>query len=606
MKAGQGFCGWIGGSATAEALDVMLPGASVRLRGDGWGLAGEAEVSLAQDDGLVTLVVGRPRFLDPLLQAQVKELGLAGALLKRYRGHMSGVVAGIAGAFALVVLDLSRKQALLAVDRFGIARLCYAVLPEGVVFASSADLAVRHPQVSGQLSAQSLFHYVYFHCVPSPNTIYRQVHKLKPGEQLVLSQGKAHGTTYAPVRFCSPEGGDEQALARELRGCLDEAVRREADGEAAVGAFLSGGLDSSTVAGVLAKVRPEAPAKTFTMGFKAQGYDESGFARIVSQHFKTEHHEYYVTPADVEAIVPRVAAFYDEPFGNSSAAAAYYCAKLAKDSGVSVMLAGDGGDELFAGNERYAKQGLFEAYQHLPAGLRHYGIEAPLRLLGADKLPLMRKLASYVAQARVPLPDRLQSYNFLHRNAHGTVFQADFLAQVDTERPLKQLREAYHGCEAQSPVDRMLHLDWKFTLADNDLVKVSGMCALAGVDVRYPLLDHELVELSTRIPAGLKLKGRNLRYFYKRALSGFLPEATINKSKHGFGLPFGVWMRSEPQLQALAYDSLSALKTRGIFRSEFLDEAIAQHRNGHASYYGELVWILMMLELWLASHGAGL
>lgn len=599
----MGFCGWVGAPCEApeERLLQILPEAASREVQHDSALAASAGVSIARQEHLMAVIVGRPRFADTRLERQAAELGAATVLLHEYATHIGDCLAALRGTFALALIDNDKRAVLLAVDRFGIERLFFAPYRDGVLFATRADMLLRHPAMSAQLSPQGLFHYTYFHCLPSPNSIYRHLNKLKAGEQVHVSRGRVSSRPLRATHFTA-ESNDELALSQELRGRLETSVRRAAGDEEAIGAFLSGGLDSSTVAGYLAKVQPTRRARTFTMGFSAKGYDETEFARTASKHFNTEHHEYYVTPADVVDMVPKVAAFLDEPFGNSSALPAYYCAKLAREQGVKVLLAGDGGDELFAGNDRYAKQGLFERYQHLPEVLRHSGIEAPLEWLKNSGLPFVGKARSYVAQAKIPLPERLQTYNFLHRIPHETVFAPDFLAAVDTERPLKQLRETYWGCEADSYVDRMLFLDWKFTLADNDLVKVGSMCQLAGVEVRYPLLDDELVEFSTRVPAALKLRGNRLRYFYKRALTGFLPEATINKSKHGFGLPFGVWMRTEPKLQALAYDSLTSLKRRGFFKPEFLDEAVSQHRNGHAAYYGELIWVLMMLELWLASH----
>ena len=597
------FCGWIGAPCDApdEVLRRMLPGEAETIVFADSAVAAGPGIAVARQGHLVAIIAGRAHFSDPGLEQQARASNPAQVLLQEYQSRIGDSLSALRGSFALALIDNDKHSVLLAVDRFGIERLLFAPYRDGAIFATSADILVRHPALGAQVSPQGLFHYVYFHNIPSPNSIYRHVNKLKAGEQVHVGRGRISGRPVRTTRFV-PSQVDEVTLANELRGRLEQAVRRELDRPAQIGAFLSGGLDSSTVTGYLAKLRPGERVKTFTMGFSAKGYDESEYARAVASHFKTEHHEYYVTPDDVIDMVPRIATHLDEPFGNSSALPAYYCARLAKEHGITTLLAGDGGDELFAGNTRYAKQGLFENYFRIPEVLRRYGIEAPLALLNGAPIPLLDKAASYVNQAKVPLPDRLQTYNFLHQIPHDTMFAPDFLSSVDVARPLKQLRECYWGCEADSYVDRMLHLDWKFTLADNDLVKVSSMCELAGVAVRYPMLDDELVEFSTRIPAALKLRGQNLRYFYKRALTGFLPDSTINKSKHGFGLPFGVWMRTEPALQALAYDSLSNLKRRGFFQDAFIDQAIAQHRNGHASYYGELVWVLMMLELWLASH----
>ena len=325
------------------------------------------------------------------------------------------------------------------------------------------------------------------------------------------------------------------------------------------------------------------------------------YARLTAEHFGIRLHEYYVTPDDVVAALPALAASYDEPFGNSSALPAYFCARMAEKDGVDTLLAGDGGDELFAGNERYAKQKVFEHYQHLPGWLRDGLVEPMLNNLPSG-LPLVNKARSYITQARLPLPDRLQYYSFLEQISPGEVFNPTLLQQVTISEPLALLRETYQTPGDASALNRMLFLDWQTTLADNDLRKVSQACRLGGVDVQYPMLDDELVAFSTTLPTTWKLPGDKLRDFYKQALTGWLPEATINKSKHGFGLPFGVWMKDHKPLQDLAYAHILELKQRRIFQPKFLEQAISRHRDGHASYFGELIWVLTALELWLKKH----
>ncbi len=215
---------------------------------------------------------------------------------------------------------------------------------------------------------------------------------------------------------------------------------------------------------------------------------------------------------------------------------------------------------------------------------------------------LVGKARSYIAQANVPLPDRLQSYNFLHRHDPSEIFSPDLLAAVDKAAPLQLLREEYNLPKDASAVNRMLFLDWKFTLHDNDLVKVNTMCHLAGVNVAYPMLDPSLIDFSMTVPATWKVRDGELRWFYKRAMESFLPDKIINKSKHGFGLPFGVWTRSHAGLRALAKSALDSLGRRGFFRAEFLENALRLHEEAHAGYYGELVWIFTVLELWLQAR----
>ncbi len=202
----------------------------------------------------------------------------------------------------------------------------------------------------------------------------------------------------------------------------------------------------------------------------------------------------------------------------------------------------------------------------------------------------------------MPLPDRLQTYNFLNRFPAAAIFEPDVLSAIDPEQPRRFERETYRRPRDASALNRMLYLDWQVTLADNDLRKVTRACELAGIDVSYPLLDDAVVELSTRVPSTQKLRHGRLRHFYKEATKDFLPAAIIEKKKHGFGLPFGVWLVEHAGLRDLARQSLEALKQRRLIRADFIDRVLALHAEQHASYYGELVWVLMVLELWLATH----
>jgi len=309
-----------------------------------------------------------------------------------------------------------------------------------------------------------------------------------------------------------------------------------------------------------------------------------------------------MTPDDLVRSIPEVAAYCDQPFGNSSVLPAYYCARVAKADGVEKLLAGDGGDELFGGNTRYAMQRLFHAYQSIPRWLRDGLIEpALLAPTVLRKLPLTKKAAGYVSQARVPMPDRLQSYNLLARLGFDSVLTPEFLAGIDTVEPLRAQREVYASTRGHSLINRMLAFDWKYTLADSDLPKVLTATGLAGLGVGFPLLDDRIVDFSLRLASEYKLKRFKLRWFFKEALRGFLPDAVIAKKKHGFGLPFGVWLTSHSALRGLALDSLAAFKKRGIVRAAFLDELVEQRLAEHPAYYGEMVWILMMLEQWLSA-----
>jgi asparagine synthase (glutamine-hydrolysing) len=504
------------------------------------------------------------------------------------------------GDFAFAINDASGRS-ILAADRFAIRSLCYRLIDRQLRFATRADELARI-EPAAEIDPQALFDYLYFHVIPSPRTIFKGVFRLPPAHYAVFDKGKLVVTPYWVPEFHEPGAAEFERCASEFRALLKAAVAAQLDGSKPA-CFLSGGTDSSTVAGMIGMVAGE-PAHTYSIGFEAQGYDEMAYARIAAHHFGTRHHEYYVTPDDVATGIPGVAAHYDQPFGNSSALPAYYCARMAKDDGVSRLLAGDGGDELFGGNARYAKQRLFDAYARVPAALRAGVLEPVLLRTPLGRLPLLRKGASYVEQARVPMPDRMQMYNLLLRLGVREVLTPQFLAQVDESEPARQQREVWVQARAESALNRTLAYDWRYTLAEADLPKVVGATQLAGIDVGFPFLDQRLVDFSMQLPPEYKLKGLKLRWFFKEALLGFLPDEIIRKRKQGFGLPFGLWASQHEGLQRLASDSLRSLATRGIVRPAFIDTLLRDLLPTHPGYYGEMVWILTMLEQWLQNERA--
>ncbi len=617
----SGLCGWLDGRAAgvepSGLLDRMAaglaaaPDAARKGRaeaGRGLALAGpESALSLAADGAVWAAIQGEPRWSDPALAEIAGAEGHARALAAAYERFGTGLFEHLHGPWSLAVIDGARRRALVAIDRLAIHALCFAPTPGGgMAFGTATDCLRAHPAIEAAIRPQAVFDYLYFTRSPAPGTIYRGIEKLIPGQYALLADGRVETGFYWRLAYDDDASADAAALAAELKELLRQAVARASDGAEAdeIGAYLSGGVDSSTVTGFLAE-RFDGAVSAFGIGFDSDEHDEMAYARITARHFGVRLHEYAVTPRDIVEAVPLIAAAYDEPFGNSSAVAAYYCARVAREHGVGRLLAGDGGDELFAGNARYAGQRIFEAYGHIPAFLRRFVIEPVVfGFPGGQAILPVRKARSYIRRASIPLPDRLESYNYYNTVAIEDCFEPDFAAAIDRAGPLEILRMHYHGADARSSLNRMMHLDIRTVLADDDLRKVRRTAELAGVEVRFPLLDEDVVAFSGRVPAALKLKGMRLRYFFKWALADFLARETLTKKKHGFGLPFGHWLKTDPALQEIAYDSLSALKRRGFLRPAFLDSVVETHREGHSSYHGELVWVLMMLELWLASRDA--
>jgi asparagine synthase (glutamine-hydrolysing) len=564
---------------------------------------GRSEADVAQRDGCRAAIVGRPYWSDPTLAAAANRHGHAEALLGAFLRSGERCLDHLRGAFALAVLDQARKRAFLAIDRYGIHSLCFT-LPRsgGLVFGTRTDSVRAHPAVSATISEQSLFNYLFFGVCPSPGTIYREHVKLLPAQCVLYKDGHVRTEFYwqMPYRERTDRGTPE--LCHELLERLSAAVNRATAGtpRATLGAFLSGGLDSSTVTGLLSR-STGGHAKTFTIGFAQAQYDESGYAEIAAKHFKTTHHLHRLSPGEVTPALTTLAGAFDEPFGNSSVVPAYFCAKLARDAGVTRILAGDGGDEIFAGNSRYVDQLIFESYKLVPKRLRHDLIEPLLfQWRGAARLRLLRKAQSFVQRARVPLPDRMETYNFLASVKLESIFAPSFLSAVDPGAPLAGLREVYQRTTSSHALQRMLHVDLKLTLADNDLRKVGVACALANLEVDYPFLDDDVVEFSASIPPNLLIRHLERRWFFKQAVRS--PAEILAKRKHGFGMPFAEWPRQDPTLRDIAQECLTGFSQRGYCRPEFVTQLLG----GPEEAIGQaLVWDIMMLELWLRSRSSG-
>ncbi len=557
----------------------------------GYGL--RSAPSIYQSSRLVVIVEGDPYWSDDELAKIASKGDSSRALAVGFIKYGRLVLNKIHGPFSFCIIEPERYYALLANDRLGIRPLAYYYQQGLFVFGSKLDHIIAHPGVNKVIDPQGIFNYLYAHMIPSPGSIYKDILKLQPGEFIEINSNKHlrdfyWQSDYTESTFTKLKLMEQvhTQLGQSIATCLPDKE---------TGVFLSGGLDSSTVTGFFQQFAAHK-VDAFTMGFDAEGYDEMAYARIVAAHFKVNLHEYYVSPADVLNSIPLIAQTYDEPFGNASAVPSYYCAKFARERGMTRLLAGDGGDEIFAGNSRYAKQKLFEYYRYLPDFSK--AVIVPM----ANNIPFLSKLQSYIEQAKINMPDRLETYNFLHRSPLLEFFSEEFLKKIDPEIPIANCRSTYNRANTDDLLKRMLHLDGKFTLADNDLRKVNRMCELAGVEVQYPMLQEDLVKFSAGIPSKWLMQGFELRSFYKKSMQNFLPKETLTKSKQGFGLPFGVWMAQDKELKQFALDNLFSFSKRGIVNPVYIKNIIQLHQKGHASYYGVMIWLLIMLEQWLIAH----
>lgn len=552
------------------------------------------------------LASGRFRLTDAALDNMARERGPGAALAQAWRRYGTEFLAHVSGEYLIAVWCRKERKGLVAVDRFSTFSLFAGEREGRLAFANRPQRVCELLDLSPELDYAAIHAYAYFHMIPAPLSIYRGVRRLDVAEGVFAQNGRSEWRRHWTPRFIEDRPFDFEREKDAFLAALRQGVAESIDGipREKLGCFLSGGTDSSTIAGLVTEAYG-APARTFSIGFDVSGYDESHYARLAVQRFGTEHVEYHLTPEDAARGVDILARTYEQPFGNSSAVPAHFCAQLAREAGIERMLSGDGGDELYGGNERYATQWLFSLYEHLPAPLRT-GLMEPV-LLGALKnvdLWLIRKARGYVEQARVPLPDRIGSkYNLLNRFGVHNVLTGDVLAAAGGYDPLQTERDVWRACDARDQTNRFLAWDFKFTLGDNDLVKVTRMCHAAGVEVSFPMLCNALVDHSLQLRPDQKLRRRKLRFFFKNALRGFLPDEIIDKQKHGFGMPFGEWLLVQPQLARRCTGALEALADRGMIRRPFLDELNTAMRGEAPGYYGPMAWVLMMLELWLeASH----
>jgi len=596
--------GWTGIEVDKQPqrIEVTLLHAHGSAAGPGWSVNAP---SVASVNGLTVAITGAPVWRTshkPVLAAADP----ATAVIEAYQYCGSGFLELLHGAFAVVVIDHNAGKTLLAVDRMGIEKLVYSPHASGLVFSSSALFVARFPGFIPRICKQAIVSYLYFHVVPSPQTIFEGVRKLAPASAVEWSaaQGKIGSVrefTYWRPAFASMNSESFATLKEALHAALTAGVEH-AKPTHKTGAFLSGGLDSSTVVGMLAKVRKEPP-QTFSIGFGFKQFDELEYARIANRHFGAESREHEISAADIVELLPLVARGSDEPFGNASALPTYCCARLAALNGIDHLLAGDGGDEMFAGNEHYAEHQVFERYKLIPPVFRAGLLEPFARMLPEVlAVSLLRKARNYINYARIPLPERFQIWNLVHKVGLANLLHPEFSGGIDDAGPLQHMRTVYESAPPAGLMDTMLYYDWRVILADNDLRKVGSMCRMAGVRVSYPMLHPDVVDVSTRIPSHLKMRGTRLRSFYRDAMTGFLPLEIINKPKHGFGLPFGLWLSRSPLLAELVNANLEGLQSRQILRPDFIDHLRTLHKHDDANYYGVLIWTLSMLEQWLREH----
>ena len=493
------------------------------------------------------------------------------------------------GMFALAIWDERRQELFLGRDRVGKKPLYYTVLADGaIVFGSEIKAILQHPDVARRPDFSALDHYLTLQYVPSPMTAFEGIRRVEPGHWLIWRAGAVHTERFWKLDYLPKFADSETELREELLRLLRESVQIRLESEVPLGAFLSGGLDSSAVV-AFASEASATPLKTFSIGFEPTTIDESKYARLVARHLGTDHHELLVRTGPPE-LIDDIVWHYDQPFGDSSAIPSFAVARITRPH-VTVVLNGDGGDESFGGYDRYRlSKRRFGAFFNLPLNLRRAIFRAA------------RPTGRYWRRARrildVNPTSREEAYcaTLLHadRNRRQWLYADGPLTvgQVDPQ-PLRYMREQ-RGLGA---LDAMLSTDVHHYLPDDLLVKMDVATMAHSLEGRSPLLDHRVIEFMARVPEHFKLRNGISKYLFKSALRGILPDAVIDRPKMGFGVPLGHWLRSS--LREMVEDvvlSETALQ-RGYFKPTSLREIVRTHMSGSDEFQYTL-WDLLLLECW--------
>ena len=496
------------------------------------------------------------------------------------------------GMFAFAVWDRRRRVLLLARDRLGVKPLYYAPLPDGIVFGSEIKSLLEDPSVARDWDPEALDAYLTLGYVPAPRTIYRGVRKLDAAETLLVDGSRLRLRRYWDLEFTGGGGRRrEDEYLEELGVLLDEAVRLRLISDVPLGAFLSGGIDSSAVVAAMVRMS-NAPVLTMSVGFDAKEYDELEHALTVARHLGCEAHTRVIDP-QLEGLLPGLAWHMDEPFADSSAVPTYYVSRAAREQ-VTVALSGDGGDEVWAGYSRHAVERAEIRVRNwlgpMTGAAGRVGHALPAALRGSRSL-------GHLAYPP-PLAYALKhAYDYFDDGLRARCYTGDFAAAVRGSDPYAKHRQLYMECGSTDPVDRAMYVDLKTYLVDDVLTKVDRTSMAVSLETREPMLDHKLLEYAATVPSSLKLHNGTTKYLLRRLLHRRLPASIVERPKQGFAAPIGKWLTGP--LRALGEDVLFSgrLGQRGIFQEPALRRLWDDHTTGRGEHRHRL-WAVIMLELW--------
>lgn len=520
-------------------------------------------------------------------------------LVHLYEDFGDECVSHLRGMFAFAIWDDRRKRLLLARDRFGIKPLYYFQNADKLAFASEIKCLLALEGFKRQINLDALSGFFTFMYIPGPKTIYEGVYEVPPATIGVWSNGQLSLKKYWDIKPRPNFNKSEEYFVEGLLHHLREAVTLRLVSEVPLGAFLSGGIDSSAIVALMAQ-SSERKVKTFTVGFTSEqpGYDERPYAQVVANTFGTDHSECLLSPR-VEEILPRIIRAFDEPFADSSMIPNFLICQAAREW-VTVALSGLGGDELFAGYERYRGALLADYYRQVPQGFRYALIDPLIRLIPESQNGGLwgDRLKRFIRGTELGLAERYQRYIAAYNDVEKSeLFNGDLLHELEkrglSSTPLA-MKEAYDGF---APLDRMLFTDIS-TYLPHDLLRMTDRLSMChGLEVRVPFLDHKLVEFVATIPAGYKLKRWQKKHILIRALDGILPKEILGRRKQGFSIPLNTWLRGPLRDYVHTYLADSALKETGLFRPRTVARLLKEHDQGLRNHESK-IWVLLAFMIW--------
>ncbi|MCK4437275.1 asparagine synthase (glutamine-hydrolyzing) [bacterium] len=518
-------------------------------------------------------------------------------IIHLYEEYGTGCLKFLRGMFAFAIWDERRERLFLARDRAGQKPLCYAIQNGQFIFASEIKAILQLPGIKRKVNLQAMHHYLTYQYVPSPLTMFKGISKLPPAHFLIWEKGNIKIRRYWELNFKNKVKMAESEYEERILHLLEESVKLRLVSDVPLGAFLSGGIDSTAAVGIMAKLS-DRPVKTFSIGFEERAYDELRFARIAAKRFGTDHHEFIVRPDALE-ILPKLIWHYNEPFADSSAIPTYYVAKETREH-VTVALNGDGGDECFGGYPRYQAVKLALLFDKTPNWLRRRLVKAI-----ADKLPesseqkrLLRRAKRFLCAMSLPAERRYVRWICCFDNERkNQLYSSEMKKAVDGIDSFQILEDLYRKANNPDFLDKTFYVDIMTYLPDDLLVKMDIATMANSLEARSPFLDHKLMEFCAGIPSNLKLKGLTSKYILKKALRKALPPQIVHRGKMGFGVPIGHWFRSE--LKSYLYQILLDRKSldRRYFNQNYIKQLLDEHcQRGYD--HGYRLWALLNLELW--------